>query len=123
MKLERLPRLVFIACLVVLGSLFDLACGSMQAVEEPATFDVSPVEQSAVVGAPPGGVFAPTPQDPTSTIRFERITAEDGLSQNSVLTILQDRRGFMWFGTEGGLNKYDGGQFTVYKHDLDDPST
>jgi ligand-binding sensor domain-containing protein/signal transduction histidine kinase len=68
-------------------------------------------------------VFAPAPQDPTSTIRFERITAEDGLSQNAVLAIWQDRQGFMWFGTEGGLNKYDGYEFIVYKHDPDDPLT
>ena len=88
-------------------------------MQEPAAFDVSPVEQSALAVVPPGGVFAPTLQDPTSTIRFERITAEDGLSQNSVLAIWQDRQGFMWFGTESGLNKHDGYQFITYKHDPD----
>jgi ligand-binding sensor domain-containing protein/signal transduction histidine kinase len=62
-------------------------------------------------------------QAQTTTIRFEKIAAEDGLSQNSVLAILQDQQGFMWFGTEGGLNKYDGYQFNVYKHDPADPST
>jgi ligand-binding sensor domain-containing protein len=34
--------------------------------------------------------------------------------------MLQDSRGFKWFGTEDGLNKYDGYTFTVYKHDLED---
>ena len=49
-------------------------------------------------------------------IRFNRITVEDGLSNNVVLAIMQDRHGFMWFGTEGGgLNRYDGYTFTVYK--------
>ena len=48
---------------------------------------------------------------------------EDGLSQSVVLPILQDHRGFMWFGTEGGLNKYDGNAFSVYKHNPDDPTT
>jgi len=66
---------------------------------------------------------APSIQAQTRTIRFEKIAAEDGLSQNAVLTIVQDQRGFMWFGTEGGLNKYDGYQFTVHKHDSEDPST
>jgi hypothetical protein len=59
----------------------------------------------------------------TSTMRFERIALEEGLSENSVLAILQDQRGFMWFGTQDGLNKYDGYQFTVCKHDPTDPTT
>jgi signal transduction histidine kinase/ligand-binding sensor domain-containing protein len=58
---------------------------------------------------------------PSSGIRFDRITAEDGLSHDTVTSILQDRRGFMWFGTEDGLNRYDGYTFTVYRHDPDDP--
>lgn len=53
-------------------------------------------------------------------IKFKRISQEDGLSQNSVLCILQDRQGFMWFGTEIGLNKYDGYAFTTYKKDPQD---
>ena len=44
----------------------------------------------------------------SSEIRFDRILAEKGLSQNSILCILQDSRGFMWFGTHDGLNRYDG---------------
>ena len=39
------------------------------------------------------------------------------LSQSNVICILQDSKGFMWFGTRDGLNKYDGYNFTVYKHD------
>jgi signal transduction histidine kinase/ligand-binding sensor domain-containing protein/DNA-binding response OmpR family regulator len=47
---------------------------------------------------------------------FSHLTANDGLSHNSVNCIWQDRAGFMWFGTKEGLNKYDGYKFTVYKH-------
>lgn len=50
-------------------------------------------------------------------IKFDHITTEDGLSQNNVLSICHDSRGFMWFGTEDGLNKYDGYHITVYKND------
>ncbi len=48
-------------------------------------------------------------------IKFENISLKDGLSQSSPNCILQDRQGFLWIGTEDGLNKYDGYTFTVYK--------
>ncbi len=50
-------------------------------------------------------------------IKFQHLQTADGLSQSNVLCILQDSRGFMWFGTEDGLNKYDGYNFTTYKND------
>src|SRR5205085_12673310 len=46
-----------------------------------------------------------------------------GLSQNHVMSILQDSRGFMWFATRDGLNKYDGYKFTVYKNDAKDSNS
>ena len=49
--------------------------------------------------------------------KFEHLLADAGLSQSNVISILQDSRGFMWFGTRDGLNKYDGYKFTVYKND------
>src|SRR4030042_1758899 len=48
---------------------------------------------------------------------FEHITTRDGLSQSTVTCMLQDSKGFMWFGTQTGLNKYDGYNFTVYHDD------
>jgi two-component system, sensor histidine kinase ChiS len=57
------------------------------------------------------------------SIKFEHLTVADGLSQSTVLCILQDNKGFMWFCTEDGLNKYDGYKFTVYKHEPDNPNT
>jgi ligand-binding sensor domain-containing protein/signal transduction histidine kinase len=50
-------------------------------------------------------------------VKFEHINADLGLSQSNVRCIFQDSRGFMWFGTRDGLNKYDGYKFTVYKYD------
>jgi ligand-binding sensor domain-containing protein/signal transduction histidine kinase len=52
-------------------------------------------------------------------IQFEHIGTSMGLSQSNVACIFQDSRGFMWFGTEDGLNKYDGYKFTVYKYNAD----
>jgi ligand-binding sensor domain-containing protein/two-component sensor histidine kinase len=63
-------------------------------------------------------VFA-GPQDYT----FRQIKVEDGLSQSTVLTSLQDSRGFMWFGTIDGLNRYDGYNFTVYVNDPSDSTS
>jgi diguanylate cyclase (GGDEF)-like protein len=51
---------------------------------------------------------------------FERVSLEQGLSQSTVLTMFQDSRGFMWFGTEDGLNRYDGLAFKSYKYDPSD---
>jgi ligand-binding sensor domain-containing protein/signal transduction histidine kinase len=55
--------------------------------------------------------------------RFNHITIEDGLSQSSVRAILQDSKGFMWFGTEDGLNRYDGHDFTVFKTVAGNPNS
>ena len=55
--------------------------------------------------------------------QFETIDINQGLSQNSVLTIAQDTNGFMWFGTEDGLNRYDGITFKQFRHDPMDSSS
>ena len=51
------------------------------------------------------------------TYHFEHISVEQGLSQSTVECILQDRQGFLWFGTDDGLDKYDGYKFIVYRHE------
>jgi signal transduction histidine kinase/ligand-binding sensor domain-containing protein/DNA-binding response OmpR family regulator len=49
-------------------------------------------------------------------IKFTSLTAKDGLLSNTVNAILKDRYGWMWFATDDGLNKFDGTNFTVYRH-------
>lgn len=51
---------------------------------------------------------------------FNRITLEDGISQGSIEDIIQDRHGYLWFGTADGLNRYNGYEFKVYKYKEDD---
>lgn len=51
-------------------------------------------------------------------IKFTHITTDDGLSQSTVQCILKDKFGFMWFGTNDGLNRYDGYHFTIYRNSL-----
>jgi len=60
---------------------------------------------------------------PGSIIRFEHLTIEDGLSQNAGLAIFQDSRGYLWVGSQDGLNRYDGYSFKIFKHDPDDPNS
>src|SRR5215468_1786362 len=56
-------------------------------------------------------------------VRFTHLTTNDGLSQGYVTAILQDRRGFMWFATRDGLNRYDGNTFVAYKNNPNDPAS
>jgi ligand-binding sensor domain-containing protein len=54
---------------------------------------------------PPAVLLAP---NPARGIKFERLGLEQGLSQSSINCIMQDHQGFLWFGTQVGLKKYDG---------------
>ncbi|MFZ5519070.1 MAG: two-component regulator propeller domain-containing protein [Candidatus Zhuqueibacterota bacterium] len=56
-------------------------------------------------------------------VEFVRISLDQGLSQSIVPVIHKDRYGFMWFGTQSGLNKYDGYKFIEYKNDPFNPQT
>jgi len=55
--------------------------------------------------------------------RFERLTRINGLSHDNVYAIIQDKYGFMWFGTQDGLNKYDGYTFTHYYHEANNENS
>jgi ligand-binding sensor domain-containing protein len=59
----------------------------------------------------------------TRELKFENISLAQGLSQSSVQCIFQDSKGFLWFGTTDGLNKYDGNKFTVYLPDPGGPGS
>ena len=56
-------------------------------------------------------------------IRFQRYTQQQGLSQQAVMAVMQDRSGFMWFATQEGLNRFDGYQFRVFYHNPDNANS
>lgn len=55
------------------------------------------------------------------SVTFQVISLEEGLSQSSVTCILQDHKGFLWFGTLDGLNRYDGYKVSIYRNQPDNP--
>ncbi len=57
------------------------------------------------------------------SLYFEKITVQNGLSNNKVNCILQDKRGFMWLGTNDGLNRFDGNNFTIFRNKPGDSSS
>jgi diguanylate cyclase (GGDEF)-like protein len=59
----------------------------------------------------------------TRNILFSRIIPDDGLSQASINAIVQDHEGYLWFGTQEGLNRYDGNQIRIYEHDTSKPAS
>ena len=56
-------------------------------------------------------------------IVFDHLTTEQGLSQNGVTAFVQDREGLIWIGTQEGLNRYDGYDFTNFYHRIDEPQS
>jgi methyl-accepting chemotaxis protein/ligand-binding sensor domain-containing protein len=56
-------------------------------------------------------------------LQFRQLTPDDGLSSSRVQSIVQDSRGFMWFGTTKGLNRYDGNGFAIYRHRAGDSTS
>ncbi|HYC86878.1 MAG TPA: two-component regulator propeller domain-containing protein, partial [Chryseosolibacter sp.] len=57
------------------------------------------------------------------TLEFESYDTKKGLSQNQVFAIVQDTKGFLWFGTDEGLNRFDGHEFKVFRHDDNDSNS
>src|SRR5690242_5080473 len=63
------------------------------------------------------------PAPPGSSLRFRHLRIEDGLAQSTVQAILQDAQGYIWLGTQDGLQRYDGYEFLTFRHDPSDPDS
>ncbi|MGD8794704.1 MAG: two-component regulator propeller domain-containing protein, partial [Anaerolineae bacterium] len=104
--------------LLLMAALLALACSCASATS-PITetpIDPAPGSQTDPLPSIDGLPNVPAGQ----SIEFRRLTIEDGLSQSTINCIVQDGRGFMWFGTQDGLNRYDGYEFRVYEHEPSD---
>jgi len=58
-----------------------------------------------------------------TSLSFDRISIDQGLSNNSINSILQTNEGFLWIATKDGLNRYDGNTFKIYKHNFSDSTS
>ena len=54
---------------------------------------------------------------------FKQLTDADGLSQSTIFTTIQDKDGYLWFGTLDGLNRYDGYEFRIFENDPSDSTS
>src|SRR5512139_3328429 len=88
----------------------------------PAVLEQTGASQAGATATPTSLPPTPSHVSPASlpevcdcVLRFDRISIQQGLSQSSVNVAFQDSRGFMWFGTQDGLNRYDGYTFKTFK--------
>ena len=65
--------------------------------------------------------LAESPAFANASVRFKHINTEQGLANSRVLSIIQDRQGFIWIGTAEGLDRYDGQDFVHFQNDVDEP--
>ena len=100
-----------------MAALLAMACASR---------DLSPAsspEATAVLFPGWGRVVSerPSGRELPLNLRFDQFSVKEGLAHSTVNCILQDRYGFIWVGTDDGLNRYDGHDLSVYRHNPDDP--
>src|SRR5581483_2234862 len=79
---------------------------------------------SATSAAPPSRTAIHAPESaPLPTPQFRRYGMQDGLPSTGVYAVAQDHDGAMWFGTKGGIARFDGLHFEVFRHIEDDPDS
>jgi len=112
-------RLVFS---ILFLTLWITSCGTVNPALTPQNLSPSASPTEPQTGLAPIGI-ASLSTTYSQNIRFEQFSLEEGLSQSSVNTILQDHTGFLWIGTQSGLNRYDGYGFKIYKPDTANPNS
>ena len=65
--------------------------------------------------------FVAVAAQPARSLRFEQLSVDDGLAQESILSMVQDGDGFMWFGSQAGLSRFDGYRVTTYRNEPGNP--
>jgi ligand-binding sensor domain-containing protein/signal transduction histidine kinase len=115
----RNPKPLLCSALVVLSAIIVLVSCEREAASHVRSI-INPLETGHSPIAPSANLQPlPVPSNP----RFENLGLEEGLSQSTVFCVLQDSRGYLWFGTEDGLNRYDGYGFEALRPELGNPNS
>ena len=104
----RFPH-VFLLCVTVVR-LQKVAHGAFCSLAKGVAF-------AALAATHAAAVYAAAPVPEKRPMYFEHLTMRDGLSQSTVMSILQDSRGYLWLATEGGLDRYDGYSIRKYRRE------
>ncbi|HTO99966.1 MAG TPA: two-component regulator propeller domain-containing protein [Anaerolineales bacterium] len=112
----RKHAFLWAGCLLLLA--VTSACGAAQTGRIPAPTSTAVPSRAALWT----NTFPPL-QYNGSTLRFYHYSLEEGLSQSSVQAIFQDAQGYLWIGTQDGLNRFDGYSFKVFRPDPSDASS
>lgn len=109
------PRVPFRCLPLALAAALCLlaGCGASGDDSDPPTKGARALSPAPVAARPA----------PEAEIRVVRLSVDDGLSQSTVTSVVQGRDGFLWIGTEGGLDRYDGYTFTPYRNEPGNPSS
>jgi hypothetical protein len=138
-KLDRKNRSAFSArlaqnVLIIFAISFITGCsilqvsrpiGGYQAASYPDLDNEIPALPLAQpsLGSDRNQAASPPPGSTYQDVTFENISLEHGLSQSVINAILQDSRGFLWFATQDGLNRYDGYEFRIFENDPENPNS
>lgn len=121
------PRLdsIAIAWLAILSLLGTVAAGCGRLSTPRPTLAPSPTAAPTV--SPPPKIDSAWQDDIQALlsplVTFKHLPPDSGLSQSVATSIVQDGQGFLWIGTQDGLNRFDGQSFKIFKHDPDDHVT
>ena len=125
LRLDRYP-----CCTLLLAGTLNLLLGCPPVLAVNPSLDISQYAHTArtvrdgfSLGNTRDNVLIRLPLIEGKDIRFTRYSTEQGLSQNRVDHMLQDNKGFLWFGSYNGLNRYDGYHFLVYKPEANNPNS
>jgi len=116
------PSTFCLWALSLAAALVVTACGGARSLGSPEPAALPPGSTGVESLSPSPAALALQPaRSPGQAIQFRRLTLDDGLSQSTINCIVQDAQGFMWFGTEDGLNRYDGYTVRIYRNDPENP--
>ena len=118
MLMKKLSSLYHATLATVCAAIVLSSCGMPRNVVSI----LSAQSESSAESSIKGNNHLPT-NYPIESIKFSHLTSQNGLTQSVITSILQDEYGYIWFGTEDGLNKFDGRNVAVYRNDPDDPDS